>query len=396
MRERSKAKLIVLVSVTVILSLSCFAEVSAFYALTTDTVYSNIGRSNGGTFGWAFSVNSPLTITELGYFDSSGDGLDNSHAIGVWDLDENLLGSASVPSGTLATLENGFRWIPISPISLDAGKTYVIGTRLQDSPDDTILRMSDAANLSFDPSITFLEDRYEVWNRGLVYPPAVDGRDITTNLNANFKGKVSSIIEVTFMGSISIYEDDGFLFRAGVVNGDLVLGTFTYYTAETPWSSSIDSAQYWPIQYYYTIGGNKVHFKFSSGGNGLVLRNNWGPDGEDSFTAGGLYGTFTNLTTNETHGGSAYGWIYDNTGTVLTSTALPDIDTLTTLINPTTNPGYESFFRNNSGGIDFTLSNYTWAARIAPIPGDLNHDGDVDGDDLAIFSGHFGSELLLP
>lgn len=395
MRERSKAKLIVLVSVTVILSLSCFAEVSAFYALTTDTVHSNIGRSNGGTFGWAFSVNSPLTITELGYFDSSGDGLDNSHAIGVWDLDENLLGSASVPSGTLATLENGFRWIPISPISLEAGKTYVIGTRLQDSPDDTILRMSDAANLSFDPSITFLEDRYEVWNIGLVYPPAVDGRDITTNLNANFKGIVSSVIEVTFTGSISIYQDDGFLSRAGVVDGDLVLGTFTYDTAETSWASSNGLAQYWPIQYYYTIGGNKVHFKFTSGGMGIVIRNNWGTGAEDSF-AGILVGTLTNLATNETHIGSANGWIHDNTGTVLTSIVLPDIGTLMTLINPMTNPGYESFFRNNTGDIDFTFSNYTWAARIAPIPGDLNHDGDVDGDDLAIFSGHFGSELLLP
>ena len=161
-----------------------------YTAFTTDTTFSGVGRSNEATVGWEFTANMPMTITEIGYFDSSGDGLMSSHQIGIWDANQNLILSTSVPQGTSATLDGAFRWISISPLSLTAGQSYVIAATLQDFPDDRILVMSDAVNLAFDPAVSFVEDRYEIWNPGLNYPAASDGRELLTYLNANFRGDV--------------------------------------------------------------------------------------------------------------------------------------------------------------------------------------------------------------
>jgi hypothetical protein len=77
-----------------------------------------------GTKGWQFGIQpfgpggTPRTIvfTQLGVFDDGGDGLVNSHQIGLWRDDGTLLASTTVPAGTAAPLFGGYRYVPITPV----------------------------------------------------------------------------------------------------------------------------------------------------------------------------------------------------------------------------------------------------------------------------------------
>ena len=53
-----------------------------------------------GTGGWEFTVNSPITVTQLGFFDSGQDGLVDAHPVGLWDLSQTLLVSGTFDSVT--------------------------------------------------------------------------------------------------------------------------------------------------------------------------------------------------------------------------------------------------------------------------------------------------------
>src|SRR5437667_11273685 len=62
------------------------------------------------TVGWAFHVNSTITVTNLGVFDAQGDGLNGAHNVGIWTAGGTLLGSNVVPGGTGGFLDAGFRY----------------------------------------------------------------------------------------------------------------------------------------------------------------------------------------------------------------------------------------------------------------------------------------------
>jgi hypothetical protein len=85
------------------------------------------GFSVRETIGWQFHVNTDITVTQLGVWDQGGNGLTYANDIGLWDNSSQLLKSANIPAGTVATLINDFRYVPISPITLTPGKSYTIG-----------------------------------------------------------------------------------------------------------------------------------------------------------------------------------------------------------------------------------------------------------------------------
>ena len=78
--------------------------------------------------GWEFSVSGNITVNELGYYDSGDDGLNRSHEVGIFRLSDNtLLTSATVPSGVGATLDNGFRYVPVPNTFLGPGSYAIMG-----------------------------------------------------------------------------------------------------------------------------------------------------------------------------------------------------------------------------------------------------------------------------
>jgi hypothetical protein len=96
-------------------------------------LYTGDGFNDGNnalTFGVEFIPSVDITVSALGVFDagSDGPGLQTSHAAGLY---VNPCGSPCTPlvtatvSGT-ATLQNGFRFVPVSPVVLTAGQSYVI------------------------------------------------------------------------------------------------------------------------------------------------------------------------------------------------------------------------------------------------------------------------------
>jgi hypothetical protein len=89
-----------------------------------------------GVYGWQFTALSELQVSALGLYDDPGvynggypgNGLLEPHTIGIWDISNhsNPLMSSLIPSGTSATLVNGFRYVNTSPLLLLAGHEYVI------------------------------------------------------------------------------------------------------------------------------------------------------------------------------------------------------------------------------------------------------------------------------
>ena len=117
--------------------------------------------SSRWTWGWEFTVGSyDIQVTHLGTWDNAGNGLRVDHYMGIWlpGASPTLLVSTVIPSGTAATLENGFRWVQLAtPIVLSANITYRIGDEPAGSGTEDYEQMLNipASNLTMHPAITY-------------------------------------------------------------------------------------------------------------------------------------------------------------------------------------------------------------------------------------------------
>ena len=143
MKRHIKYQLVLsLAVIAAVLSGSARADVAAVSFDTTQW-WSLQGGSGSGVFGWQFTTRSNIQITALGIYDNPGvygggypgDGLLESHAIGIWDVTSHAspLVSAVIPSGTAASLVSGFRWVNIPQVTLLAGHDYVIAALYSNS-----------------------------------------------------------------------------------------------------------------------------------------------------------------------------------------------------------------------------------------------------------------------
>ena len=72
-------------------------------------------------FGFAANPSGTAQVNELGFYDEGGDGLAAAHTVGLYHYNGSayeLLASTTIPAGTGATLENGYRWGSIPTITL--------------------------------------------------------------------------------------------------------------------------------------------------------------------------------------------------------------------------------------------------------------------------------------
>jgi hypothetical protein len=139
-------KWLLCVSLLTLLQLSARADV----ALT----FGNFSTRNDSqtTFGWSFTLASPLQVTDLGYFDLFSDGLTDAHQVAIWTSAGGApLISATIPAGTGASLLNGVRYVAISPFTLPAG-TYTIGGFSQTNSDAVA---AEDSSISTAPGITY-------------------------------------------------------------------------------------------------------------------------------------------------------------------------------------------------------------------------------------------------
>jgi hypothetical protein len=72
-------------------------------------------------FGFYADPSGTVQINQLGYWDEGNDGLAVAHDVGVYHFSAGvitLLAKATIPAGTGALLENGYRWASIPTLTL--------------------------------------------------------------------------------------------------------------------------------------------------------------------------------------------------------------------------------------------------------------------------------------
>jgi len=120
---------------------------------TTPEVQRN-NSLNTWTLGFAFTANTNLTLTELGFFDSNKDGLSESHQVGLFNNEGDLLTSGTVESNHY--LDGWFRWVDVSDVNLIADEEYIVmgvaGSELY-AADQLISNMIVDSNITFENSM---------------------------------------------------------------------------------------------------------------------------------------------------------------------------------------------------------------------------------------------------
>jgi protein with PEP-CTERM/exosortase system signal len=121
------------------------------------------GPAFSATLGYAFTLSSPVTVTNLGLFDSGNDGFAQSHAVTIWTSTGTQLVQTTIPAGTGGTLINGFRYVSIAPLTLAAG-TYTIAGFYGVTSDASLFSLSSITGAS---GVSYLGSRGEL---GFTFP----------------------------------------------------------------------------------------------------------------------------------------------------------------------------------------------------------------------------------
>jgi VPDSG-CTERM motif len=125
------------------------------------------GGAGSDTFGWGFSLSSPLLVTQLGVWDENGDGLGQSHPVTIWDSTGSPVAQVTVPFGT-GPETNGFRYVPIGSVPLAAGN-YTIGAFYGALGTD--VASASASAISTAPGVTYTGSRSIAAIAGNAFPP---------------------------------------------------------------------------------------------------------------------------------------------------------------------------------------------------------------------------------
>lgn len=129
----------------------CFADSIAVAPISPLNVVTDSNQSF--TFGWQFTVTSPVTVTELGYYDPAAKGkLKSNHDVGIFASDGSLLLSTTIAAGKYTTVDD-FAFVSVPSFTLADG-TYVIGGDSFDSKDPFIFSASSLLPI---PQITLGE-----------------------------------------------------------------------------------------------------------------------------------------------------------------------------------------------------------------------------------------------
>lgn len=136
------------------------------------------------TVGWEFTTSVPIIVTGLGFVDVGSDGLIDVHPVAIWTVGGQLQGSATVASGTAATLVNGFRFATTSFV-LQPGD-YVVAADKPTGADPHIGAVP-ASGITLAPGITFVENRYIFDGSGFSFPTSTFAGQELGYFGANFE-----------------------------------------------------------------------------------------------------------------------------------------------------------------------------------------------------------------
>ena len=139
----------------------------------------------GWSLGWSFYTNAAVTVTSLDYWNSPT-GLTQSHDVGIYDSNQNLVVSASVgPNDPVIPNGAGYGWqeVFVTPVTLAAHQTYYIAG-VTGTVDPYAYSVGGLTTI---PQITYLTEQ-DFDSGTLVFPanntwPGVDPAYFSANFN---------------------------------------------------------------------------------------------------------------------------------------------------------------------------------------------------------------------
>jgi hypothetical protein len=123
----------------------------------------------GDVVGWDFTPQKAIVVTHLGYYtDPNHGGLEQPKDVGIWDTaTQALLLKDTVSNADPIT--GKFHYHPVKHLALTMGTTYTIGGL--DFSGDNDWYVSGASSVTWDPDITFVQNRYpDTGELGFVFP----------------------------------------------------------------------------------------------------------------------------------------------------------------------------------------------------------------------------------
>ena len=80
-----KSKYILSIAAVVALFLNLIVFPTKAGALTFNPATGGTGANNDQSVGWQFNVLNSVTVTDLEWFDPTGNGLSTAHTVGIWN-----------------------------------------------------------------------------------------------------------------------------------------------------------------------------------------------------------------------------------------------------------------------------------------------------------------------
>jgi hypothetical protein len=154
-------------------------------------------------YGWQFNVLTSINVTALGVGDEFSNGLSIAHDVGIFRTsDQALLTSTTVPSGTAATLDAGFRYVTLGSAVTLAPDNYVIAMTMPEGTED---RQSIAnSSVTTTPEIQYVTSAFD-GSMVLAFPdPGFNGAFAEGMFGPNFQFNTQVVPEpscLAFAGS---------------------------------------------------------------------------------------------------------------------------------------------------------------------------------------------------
>ena len=108
-----------------------FSPATGFAAFTLQTANNSVGNQAYSGVGVEFTVNSAITVSELGIFDSGQDGLSTTLTADLFQRTGpsagTVVASTSFSSSDPGTLVADYRFKSITPVVLAAGDYVLVG-----------------------------------------------------------------------------------------------------------------------------------------------------------------------------------------------------------------------------------------------------------------------------
>jgi hypothetical protein len=124
-----------------------------------DTIAAPVARS---IHGFEFVAQLPITVTHLGYFDYSRDGLRTDHPIGLFRLsDAALLTSGLMSAGTSDLLVGDYRYVDTSDVTLTVGESYVVSYYTDKDQVTDYDPFVYLGSLAVNPAILYTQARWD-------------------------------------------------------------------------------------------------------------------------------------------------------------------------------------------------------------------------------------------